>query len=253
MGILIVKLSLIPCFPSDGLSIPFFSLGRRVQSMTRTWSKHHPDAPDAPEWATQTRRVERPEDVIINRDDQMERGETATGEGIFDHTEIEKTRNSTKELVTDSPGTPEKEEVARPDNAPDAVFGKAEAEESVIWQEGRHLVVEHHHLPGEEVSHRGGSFYALTYFQKVQVDILSDGTDDQEKLEIGAQGEESVEFDNVRGETSGSDPIPSLDQPLGKEEEADWKDEGVTSGQRLSPRAPGQILSKDSIERDKAR
>ncbi|KAF8887097.1 Sodium/hydrogen exchanger family-domain-containing protein [Infundibulicybe gibba] len=53
-----------------GLSIPGFSLGRRVHSVSRTWSRHAP-----PEWTNQARMVSRPEEIVINRDNEMERGE----------------------------------------------------------------------------------------------------------------------------------------------------------------------------------
>lgn len=58
-----------------GLSIPGFSLGRRVHSVSRTWSRR--DTSDAvPDWTNQTRRVTRPEEIVINRDhvDLMEKG-----------------------------------------------------------------------------------------------------------------------------------------------------------------------------------
>ena len=58
-----------------GLSIPFFSLGRRVHSVSRTWSRHQSMDPSiGPDWATHIRRVSRPEDIVINRDSALERG-----------------------------------------------------------------------------------------------------------------------------------------------------------------------------------
>jgi hypothetical protein len=56
-----------------GLSIPFFSLGKRVHSMSRTWSRHASFDPSSsaaalPEWTDQTRRVVRAEDIVVNRD-----------------------------------------------------------------------------------------------------------------------------------------------------------------------------------------
>ncbi|KAG6819398.1 hypothetical protein H0H93_012185 [Arthromyces matolae] len=48
-----------------GLSIPSFSLGRRVHSVSRTWSRHTGQA----EWANQITVVERGgQDIVINRD-----------------------------------------------------------------------------------------------------------------------------------------------------------------------------------------
>ena len=60
-----------------GLSIPGFSLGRRVHSVSsRTWSRHAA----TPDWTQHTRHVTRGEDIVINRDrdamDAAERGDT---------------------------------------------------------------------------------------------------------------------------------------------------------------------------------
>ncbi|KAJ3540514.1 hypothetical protein NMY22_g4255 [Coprinellus aureogranulatus] len=55
-----------------GLSIPSFSLGRRVHSVSRTWSRHATGASmgGTPEWAHQTTLVNRgDEKIIINRDE----------------------------------------------------------------------------------------------------------------------------------------------------------------------------------------
>ncbi|KAF9564192.1 Sodium/hydrogen exchanger, partial [Agrocybe pediades] len=58
-----------------GLSIPSFSLGRRVHSVSRTWSRRDSTTltrrggrPAQPEWANQARMVTRAEDVVVNRD-----------------------------------------------------------------------------------------------------------------------------------------------------------------------------------------
>uniref|UniRef100_A0A8H7XPH3 Cation/H+ exchanger transmembrane domain-containing protein n=1 Tax=Psilocybe cubensis TaxID=181762 RepID=A0A8H7XPH3_PSICU len=65
-----------------GLSIPGFSLGRRVHSVSRTWSRRDTMTNTStrggrvrePEWATQARRVTRAEDIVVNRDrDDMPR------------------------------------------------------------------------------------------------------------------------------------------------------------------------------------
>ncbi|KAF9447018.1 hypothetical protein P691DRAFT_782949 [Macrolepiota fuliginosa MF-IS2] len=79
-----------------GLSIPSFSLGRRVHSVSRTWSRR--DTMDTtPDWTNQTRRVTRPEEIVINRDhvDMMEKGELEThGGGLTE--EQRKTRESSQ-------------------------------------------------------------------------------------------------------------------------------------------------------------
>lgn len=55
----------------DGLSIPFFVSGRRVQSMTYTWSRNPSIAGgDEPAWTTHTTRVHQGGDVVVNRDDE---------------------------------------------------------------------------------------------------------------------------------------------------------------------------------------
>lgn len=75
-------MNLISCV--DGLSIPFFSLGKRVHSISRTWSRHTSLEPTGlPEWANQARRVNTGEEIVINRDPEniddvlqkLERGE----------------------------------------------------------------------------------------------------------------------------------------------------------------------------------
>ncbi|TRM60584.1 Sodium/hydrogen exchanger family-domain-containing protein [Schizophyllum amplum] len=116
-----------------GLSIPGFSLGRRVHSVSRTWSRHA----TGPEWTTQARHVNRGEDVVINRDadDAMERGE------------LEKEDNGGESSSTATPtaaGEPEKGPPS-PEMAPDGDDVLSE------WQEGHHTVVERRAGPGEEV------------------------------------------------------------------------------------------------------
>ena len=141
-----------------GLSIPFFSLGRRVTTVTRTWSRQ----PSLPEWALHTHRVERAEDVVINRDPVsiMERGETgdAAKDGLSGRRlemvvpeEDEKGDRGVPKRDTDSAdadvltvAVAEPEE-AKADNAPDGteVYGE--------WKEGPHRIIERRTGPGEEV------------------------------------------------------------------------------------------------------
>ena len=47
------------CFILDGLSIPFFNIGRRTVSLTSTWSRPTPSRA-TPEWLTLTRRIVKP-------------------------------------------------------------------------------------------------------------------------------------------------------------------------------------------------
>ena len=139
-----------------GLSIPFFSLGRRVTTVTRTWSRQ----PSLPDWALHTRRVERAEDVVINRDpvSMMERGQAGEGakDGLFDkpsatagHDEDEKGDNAVPredsadaDALTMAMTEPEE---AKADNVPDGTEVFAE------WKEGPHRIIERRIGPGEEV------------------------------------------------------------------------------------------------------
>ena len=56
-----------------GLSIPGFSLGKRVHSISRTWSRRDTTGSGRPDWTNRTKLITRAEDIIINRD--LEKGE----------------------------------------------------------------------------------------------------------------------------------------------------------------------------------
>ena len=139
-----------------GLSIPFFSLGRRVTTVTRTWSRQ----PSLPDWALHTRRVERAEDVVVNRDpvDIIERGQAAerAKDGLtskppetmgFDEDEkrgraIPRVNSADTDALTVAVTEPEE---AKADNVPDGTGVLAE------WKEGPHRIIERRAGPGEEV------------------------------------------------------------------------------------------------------
>lgn len=141
-----------------GLSIPFFSLGRRVTTVTRTWSRQ----PSLPEWALHTHRVERAEDVVINRDpvNIMERGEidgsakddlSGRRSEMVNPEEDEKRNRDVPKGDRDSAdadaltvAVTEPEE-AKAGNAPDGTEVYAE------WKEGPHRIIERRIGPGEEV------------------------------------------------------------------------------------------------------
>lgn len=142
-----------------GLSIPFFSLGRRVHSVSRTWSRHQSMDVHGPEWATQTRRVSRPEEIVVNRDNVMERGEV----GVSPVDEKKPMESEPASSLTPSSSEPSKEKVedqpeggagvtagdltarteGRPDDMPDNTVEE--------WREGRDIIIERQRGPGEEV------------------------------------------------------------------------------------------------------
>ncbi|KAF8074102.1 Sodium/hydrogen exchanger family-domain-containing protein [Lyophyllum atratum] len=149
-----------------GLSIPSFSLGRRVHSVSRTWSRHASISGGAPDWTMQARRVERgAEDIVINRDLErdLERGEMERGE-VGALGEVGEGKVPESRTLTSRAGTLEKDRGSfasekevrekdlgemregRPDTPPDGRAGDVE------WREGRHhTVIEHQDRPGEDV------------------------------------------------------------------------------------------------------
>ena len=130
-----------------GLSIPFFSLGRRVHSVTRTWSRHDTfgtfSGRTMPEWANQARHVRPGDEIIINRDreDAMERGVIPASESVTEKEPSDSSRDRVDAEARRPDGTD-----LRDENPPDG----DETEEE--WREGPHRIVEKRPAPGEEVS-----------------------------------------------------------------------------------------------------
>ncbi|KAJ7696315.1 Sodium/hydrogen exchanger family-domain-containing protein, partial [Mycena rosella] len=118
-----------------GLSIPSFSLGRRVHSVSRTWSRHttatHAVQPD---WMDNVRHAGG--GVVVNRD--AEEGDATSGDlemGLGRGSEEEKERAAEVAAGTRPEG----------DVPPDG-------EELVSeWQEGHHRIIERRAGPGEEI------------------------------------------------------------------------------------------------------
>lgn len=113
-----------------GLSIPFFSLGKRVHTVSRTWSRHS----GGPDWTTLTRRVSKAEDIVINRDprdaqDQLERGEVAT------------IREKEDVSLAQTPTDAEKLEDGGESSGSGGKTGEREGS-IVEWREGPHQVIE---------------------------------------------------------------------------------------------------------------
>jgi len=69
----IVMMLVLASILTHGLSIPFFLSGRRVHSITYTWSRNpsmDTRSGNEPAWTTHTRRVAPGQQVVVNRDDE---------------------------------------------------------------------------------------------------------------------------------------------------------------------------------------
>lgn len=131
-----------------GLSIPFFSLGRRVHSVSRTWSRHDTfgRTHGLPEWANMTRPVIRGHDIVINRDSDIERGDATVRGDETPPNEKSAGSGSSQTQTADDP-SPKREDGTdfREENLPDGSEVIAE------WKEGPHNIIEKRAGPGEEV------------------------------------------------------------------------------------------------------
>ncbi|KAG8756438.1 hypothetical protein FRC11_005309, partial [Ceratobasidium sp. 423] len=135
-----------------GLSIPFFSLGKRVHSIRHTWSRQ-PTVEGRPEWANQTRQIRPGEEIIVNRDDAVERGEMPaldekrgsaptseiSGEGSSGSVDVRETEHGTGEHITSAEGREGR-------MGADPKHGV----ETTEWREGPDLVIERCAGHGEE-------------------------------------------------------------------------------------------------------
>ena len=139
-----------------GLSIPSFSLGRRVHSVSRTWSRRdtmNSTGTRVPEWANQARLVTRREDIVINRDtDQRLPPDLEKAGGVADKPP-ESLGDEEKEVaplghmavmfgdkkIVGSP-VEEKEEQGRHHNVSD--IRESFPETLAEWREGDHCVIE---------------------------------------------------------------------------------------------------------------
>ncbi|KAG5651042.1 hypothetical protein H0H81_010125 [Sphagnurus paluster] len=153
-----------------GLSIPSFSLGRRVHTVSRTWSRHAP-----PDWTTSARIVERgAADIVINRDSVMERGELRADAKASES----RTLNSSSQSMS----TPEKDQgsintrMEKVDLEP--TEGKSDTppdgtETVMEWTEGNQRIIERRSFPGDDVS-VCPSFenQALAEIEQVEVEVV---------------------------------------------------------------------------------
>jgi hypothetical protein len=84
----------------DGLSIPFFSLTKRVHSISRTWSRQ--SMGDEPAWASHARRINPGESIRINRDDDDREDVADDGTADRGGGMTEKTTTSSEMATTDT-------------------------------------------------------------------------------------------------------------------------------------------------------
>ncbi|KAI0087886.1 Sodium/hydrogen exchanger family-domain-containing protein [Irpex rosettiformis] len=154
-----------------GLSIPFFSLGRRVHTVSRTWSRHDTiGRTSIPEWINSTRKVQRGENIVINRDTRdLERGaglggRTARGDETPTTTATEKMggEDSGGESQMHTPTSQDLEKQAQRERREEGEEGErvrdvrdAEPPDGTEilaeWKEGPHKIIERRNGPGEEV------------------------------------------------------------------------------------------------------
>ncbi|KAF8157823.1 Sodium/hydrogen exchanger family-domain-containing protein [Crassisporium funariophilum] len=132
-----------------GLSIPSFSLGRRVHSVSRTWSRRDTIGAQ-PDWTNQATIITRGEDIVINRDDNvdLERGDAGRSEKRgSNHTgETEKVPGSEGSVDTKiHPDHPVKAVDYREEVNPDG------DEKISEWKEGSHRIIERRLAPGDDV------------------------------------------------------------------------------------------------------
>ncbi|KAJ6779278.1 Sodium/hydrogen exchanger family-domain-containing protein [Mycena vulgaris] len=161
-----------------GLSIPSFSLGRRVHSVSRTWSRHttatHAVQPD---WMDQVRRAG--DGVLVNRDPRMggaegEEGSSAEvdlemGLGVseekvmdgrpLEDIDVRMGRSESPTAVGTTPGSRDEHKDEEDERKAEVAAGTRpegdvppDGEELVSeWQEGHHRIIERRAGPGEEV------------------------------------------------------------------------------------------------------
>ena len=105
-----------------GLSIPGFSLGKRVHSISRTWSRRDTNGSGrAPDWTNQARLVSRAEDIVINRDLEKGQREGVPLEKTATTTSTRTLTNNVDEQKEDDGLTNAKEMIVDPPTCPTVV------------------------------------------------------------------------------------------------------------------------------------
>ncbi|KAG8696243.1 hypothetical protein FRC08_007282 [Ceratobasidium sp. 394] len=141
-----------------GLSIPFFSLGKRVHSIHQTWSRHNTVENGRPEWQNQTRQIQPGEEIVVNRDDAVERGEAGRFDekrGSLPTTLGEGSSGSVDHHADSERGMVQGEHITSAEGRKGQMGGTAieagQGIETTEWREGHDLVIERAPGHGEEV------------------------------------------------------------------------------------------------------
>ncbi|KAF7360148.1 Na-H-Exchanger domain-containing protein [Mycena venus] len=144
-----------------GLSIPSFSLGRRVHSVSRTWSRHttatttHAPRPD---WMDHVRHAG--SGIVVNRDAEERSGDLEMGLGGGEKEtmdgrpleEIDVRHSESPTAAGTSPGSrDEKDSDVEAGLRPEGDVPPDGTEIVSEWQEGHHRIIERRAGPGEEV------------------------------------------------------------------------------------------------------
>lgn len=119
-----------------------------MHSASRTWSRHAP-----PDWTNQARYVDRPEDIIINRDSVMEEGRLRPDES--EKRELELAAQGDKEGSSQAPTKRDGESIEGTlGESSGSVRGDSPSRGETIteWQEGHHRVIEREGSFGSDVS-----------------------------------------------------------------------------------------------------
>lgn len=147
----VVSILVLASVVTHGMSIPFFVSGRRVHSVTTTWSRAPSMSDNQPAWTTHATRLNHGQSIIVNRDDEagdiglqhrpnlsMQREKSIAFEddsngSSSSNTRADMSEKSAREAPTDS-------ETARRTASPGANE----------YREGRDLVIErHNHETGD--------------------------------------------------------------------------------------------------------
>ncbi|KZW00958.1 hypothetical protein EXIGLDRAFT_666780 [Exidia glandulosa HHB12029] len=258
-----------------GMSIPFFSLGRRVHSVRRTWSRHHSKEP--PEWSHNMRHVGGPDDIVIHdpnaprpspRDEEGEKSGSATAsvrtrEGLMaekmDDAERERRARAIPTALDDDDEEEEEEDMQAHGE------GKTRERKGDVmseWREGPHLVVERRTEEGDsEVDvevHRNQ--FASDGRLKLERDIERfAGSPERVAHEVQAHLEgfghkmenkfqHMIGHDHTPGRSmSRSPPNLTIEEPEQDQfeeeqtgDEAEWADEpGTSTGERVQRKRSG--------------